>query len=161
MKKIIILMLTLLCSSCASFNNPINKFDIKSYQADLLSAKLLDTSISPQTFILNSYVVENGNNYIYTVQFSYYQTVLNNVKAIMIPSEYNYVDDVILPSIGYTVKLNLTKDKDSENNSYPGFNLSYKYNDSEFTCFFYISFINNNKKVEYKYEVTSFTKLGE
>lgn len=159
MKKLFLILLTLLCISCNS-NLSIPKFDSRTYYNDLAFAETMDISLSPVKFILNAYVIEDNENFIYTIQFSYRNQFLSNVRAIMIP-EASYESEIIYPCIGYIEKVNLSEEKNIEDSSYPGFNLSYKSSNSNFISDFYISYIDKNNRVEFKYSVTNFIKLGE
>ena len=138
MKKQFLLLfaIVLSLSSCSRFKNTIDEMD---------------------KFKVNTYLVNDENKFIYTIQIVYKDFYLSNLKAIMIPSNYQNNNN-ILPCIGYSSRLNLAKEKNAEQGDYSGYNLSYKTTLKNEIFYLYISYTNEENK-ELVYQVDSFTQL--
>lgn len=156
------IIFTLLClmtiSSCTSYKTTIDSFDNVEYQNDLnhaISLSILefddDKSFNIQSFVTNT---QTGN--IYTLQISYKNVTLESFKAIMFPHVTTIDTSKTYPSIGYTGDFKLTEHKNVNDNSYPGYNLSYKSSEvNEFNLF--ISYADE----EYVFLFDNFVNLGD
>lgn len=164
MKKQFLLLfaIVLSLSSCSRYKNTIESFDLDSYNKDVVKYQNVDkfnTIDEMDKFKVNTYLVNDENKFIYTIQIVYKDFYLSNLKAIMIPSNYqNNNNNNILPCIGYSSRLNLAKEKNAEQGDYSGYNLSYKTTLKNEIFYLYISYTNEENK-ELVYQVDSFTQL--
>lgn len=151
--KFSLLTLIILLSSCSSFKNNINSFDMTKYNKDLSSSINMDIS-SPSDFQLNSYIIEDGNENIYIIQIKYTLVDYNNLYMIMIPSSYD--ENSLLPCVGYSKSLSLKSEINQKKSYYTGFNLQYKTSIDNLTFKLFVSSDDHEEKL---YQVSTFTIL--
>lgn len=151
--KFSLLTLIISLSSCSSFKNNINSFDMTKYNKDLSSSINMDIS-SPSDFQLNSYIIEDGNENIYIIQIKYTLVDYNNLYMIMIPSSYD--ETSLLPCVGYSKSLSLKSEINQKKSYYTGFNLQYKTSIDNLTFKLFVSSDDHEEKL---YQVSTFTIL--
>lgn len=151
--KFSLLTLIISLSSCSSFKNNINSFDMTKYNKDLSSSINMDIS-SPSDFQLNSYIIKDGNENIYIIQIKYTLVDYNNLYMIMIPSSYD--ENSLLPCVGYSKSLSLKSEINQKKSYYTGFNLQYKTNIDNLTFKLFVSSDDHEEKL---YQVSTFTLL--
>ena len=159
MKKIILVLLMIFgLVGCNNYQNTIDKFDMDAYINDTYKLSNVDLSIINEApYKINSYIYQEENKYVYTIQIEYDGTRLNSLKVILSPITDN-VDDTC-PNVGYSSTLNLAEINNKENHDYKGYNLSYRTEMNNLDFYLFVSF-ENDEYVDDVYLINTFKKVG-
>lgn len=159
MKKIILVLLMIFgLVGCHNYQNTIDKFDMEAYKNDIYKFRIPDLSdIKDAPYKINTFIYQEENEYVYTIQIEYDGLRLNSLRVIMSP--YTDNNDITWPNIGYSSNLILTEVTNTDNNEYKGFNLSYKTEKKDLSFNLFVSY-NNGEYVDDVYWIDTFKKVG-
>ncbi|MBE6131895.1 MAG: hypothetical protein E7180_00690 [Erysipelotrichaceae bacterium] len=159
MKKIILVLLSIFgLVGCHNYQNTIDKFDMEAYKNDIYKFRIPDLSdIKDAPYKINTFIYQEENEYVYTIQIEYDGLRLNSLRVIMSPFTDN--DDITWPNIGYSSNLNLSEVNNTTDNDYKGYNLSYKTEKKDLSFYLFVSY-NNGEYVDDVYWIDTFKKVG-